>query len=347
MKPAPEPEPEQPEPRPEQQLAETPAPTVGGLTSAADHMAQAWAQPRWVPDADVERCMLCTPDWRFHAIPGWARHHCHSCGWVVCASCAPKGQMVELDHWVTPQQLVMVAEHGMVVQLQRVCSSCAAHAPTEVATWWQQTMDDSLPAVPSQEEGVPPAITREAQGHVVQESLVVEQTTSTPTPMVADDDDDAPPADAPLPLGDDVFPDEVLAVVCSFLGLWELGWLAHATRHFTEPTLTEPGGGGGVGGAKLLSPIEEGAWLWLAVVVGGGSGGGGASGGAVVEWWVDETWVWALWRVQYHLQFTSCGPKVVLSEEGALRLRMVERGVAATQRLARGNEKRNVIVRNN
>eukprot|EP01046_Picozoa_sp_COSAG06_P038028 COSAG06_NODE_4351_length_4337_cov_48.628126_4_plen_146_part_00 len=56
----------------------------------------------------------------------------------------------------------------------------------------------------------------------------------------------------------------------------------------------------------------------------------------MVEWWVDETWVWALWRVQYHLQFTSCGPKVVLSEEGALRLRMVERGVAATQRLARG-----------
>eukprot|EP01046_Picozoa_sp_COSAG06_P063395 COSAG06_NODE_14702_length_1133_cov_9.242747_1_plen_150_part_10 len=77
-----------------------------------------------------------------------------------------------------------------------------------------------------------------------------------PTPTAADDDDDdddddAPPADAPplLPLGSDEFPDEVLAFVCSLLGLRELGRLACAARRFTEPTLTEPGG------AKLLSPI--------------------------------------------------------------------------------------------
>ena len=137
-----------------------------------------------------------------------------------------------------------------------------------------------------------------------------------PTPTAADDD--APPA-APLPLGDDAFPDDVLAVVCSFLALRELGRLACAARRFTEPTLTDPGGGGGgggAGGAKLLSPIEEGARLQLAA----GSGGGGGA----AERLEGETWVRALWRVQYRLQFTSCGPEVVLSEEGALRLR--ERG---------------------
>ena len=49
----------------------------------------------------------------------------------------------------------------------------------------------------------------------------------------------APPTDAPLPLGDDEFPDEALALVCRFLGLRELGRLACAARRFTEP-----GGGG-------------------------------------------------------------------------------------------------------
>jgi hypothetical protein len=80
-------------------------------------------------------------------------------------------------------------------------------------------------------------------------------------------------------------------------------------RRFTEPTLTEPGGGG-AGGAKL-SPIEEGARLRLvaAAVAGGGSGGGGGgvSGGVAVVRLADETWVRALWRVRYRLLFTSCG----------------------------------------
>jgi hypothetical protein len=131
---------------------------------------------------------------------------------------------------------------------------------------------------------------------------------AAPTPTAADDD--APPA-APLPLGDDEFPDDILAVVCSFLALRELGRLACAARRFTEPTLTEPGSGG-AGGAKL-SPIEEGARLQLAA----GSGGGGGA----AERLEGETWVRALWRVRYPLKFTSCGPEVVLSEEGALPAR--------------------------
>jgi hypothetical protein len=40
-----------------------------------------------------------------------------------------------------------------------------------------------------------------------------------------------------------------------------------------------------------------------------------------VERLAGETWVRALWRVRYRLKFTSCGPAVVLREEGALPAR--------------------------
>jgi hypothetical protein len=55
---------------------------------------------------------------------------------------------------------------------------------------------------------------------------LVDQTADEPTAA----DDDAPPADAPLPLGSDEFPDEALAVVCRFLGLRGLGRLACVAR---------------------------------------------------------------------------------------------------------------------
>ena len=174
-----------------------------------------------------------------------------------------------------------------------------------------------------------------AQSHAVaaeeQPPLAAPPPTPTPTAAEVDDavDDAAAEAAAEVAAENaalwleltDI--DEVLVNICRFLGLRELGRLACVARRYPEPTLTEPGG------AKLLSPIEEGARLRLAasaVAGGGGSGGGGASGGAAAERWVDETWVRALWRVQCPLKFTSCGPEVVLSEEGALRLRAAERG---------------------
>jgi hypothetical protein len=168
---------------------------------------------------------------------------------------------------------------------------------------------------PSQEEGVPPAAAATASTAHRQAVAQEQPPLAAPTPTAADDRNGEAPLAAPLPLGDDEFPDQVLALVCSHLGPRELGRLACVARHFTEPTFTEPGGsgGGGEGGAQLLSPIEEGARLRLA------AGGGG--GGVAAERLEGETWVRALWRVQYSLKFTSCGPEVVLSEEGALRLR--------------------------
>ena len=64
---------------------------------------------------------------------------------------------------------------------------------------------------------------------------LVDQTADDEPTVV--DGDDAPPADAPLPLGSDEFPDEVLAVVCRFLGLRGLGRLACVARRFTEPCM--------------------------------------------------------------------------------------------------------------
>ena len=107
----------------------------------------------------------------------------------------------------------------------------------------------------------------------------------TPTPA----DDDAPPA-APLPLGDDEFLDDILAIVCNFLGVRELGRLACVARRFTQPTLTEPGGGG-AGGAKL-SPIEEGARRQLVVATASAVGARGVEAGRLE----GETWMHALWR---------------------------------------------------
>ena len=166
-------------------------------------------------------------------------------------------------------------------------------------------MQQQQQPAPSQEEGVPPAAATDARE--AQEPPVAEQPAPAPTPTVADDDDAPPAADAPLPLGDDEFPDIIIAFICRYLGLRELGRLACVARRFTEAMLTEPGG------AKLLSPIEEGARLQLAA----GRGGGGVA----AERWADETWVRALWRVQCPLKFTSCSPEVALSEEGALHLR--------------------------
>ena len=104
--------------------------------------AAARANPRWVPDEEAERCMLCKPDWKFRSVPGYTRHHCRSCGWVVCADCLPKGQMVEMDRWVSSTaghelkeaKDVMVARSDKyTTKAKRVCNSCAEHAPAEVA----------------------------------------------------------------------------------------------------------------------------------------------------------------------------------------------------------------------
>lgn len=251
--------------REEPPVAEQTTSTFESLPASPELAARAAAArraPRWVPDADAPSCMLCNMVFWRVGPAAWTRHHCRSCGWVVCLACMPKDQVLPLDRWLS-STAGHPLECGAPMKEQRVCNSCvpaaraAAEAAAENAALWLELTDI----------------------------------------------------------------DEVLVNICHFLGLRELGRLACVSRRFTEATLTEPGG------ATLLSPIEEGAWLRLAAATagGGGSGGGGeASGGAAAVRLADETWVRALWRVQYRLLFTSCGPKVVLSKEGALRLRAAE-----------------------
>jgi hypothetical protein len=52
----------------------------------------------------------------------------------------------------------------------------------------------------------------------------------------------------------DEIPDETLAIICSFLGVREMGRLARVARRFVLPTLSDAAGSGG-----KLSPINEGA----------------------------------------------------------------------------------------
>jgi hypothetical protein len=83
---------------------------------------EARGSPRWVPDAEAALCMLCesTAFGTFQR-----RHHCRSCGWVVCAACLPQGQVRELATWVTADGAMdsMDAPTGDRV-LHKVCNGC-------------------------------------------------------------------------------------------------------------------------------------------------------------------------------------------------------------------------------
>eukprot|EP01046_Picozoa_sp_COSAG06_P053671 COSAG06_NODE_9337_length_1926_cov_538.484401_1_plen_412_part_00 len=248
------------------------------------------------------------------------------CMFVGCCSGRPSH-----EEGVPPDE----AQQGRAVREEPPVAEQPAAAPTPTAAPLKTKMCAELELLLAKVQAAGPEIDLAvAMVHVSQAQLAVAAALGAAAAELVDqtaddeptaaDDDDAPPADADaplLPLGSDEFPDEALAVVCRFLGLRDLGRLACAARRFTEPTLTEPGG------AELLSPIEEGARLRLAAA----AGAGGASGGAAAVRLADETWMRALWRLQYRLLFTSCGPEVVLSEEGALRLRAAEGAAAATR----------------
>ena len=68
--------------------------------AAARDVAQTKArkEPRWVPDNEQTRCMLCE---RVEFGMFQRRHHCRCCGRVVCAACQPDGQVRALTRWVT------------------------------------------------------------------------------------------------------------------------------------------------------------------------------------------------------------------------------------------------------
>ena len=74
-------------------VAEQTTSTFESLPASPELAARAAAArraPRWVPDADAPSCMLCDMVFWRAGPAAWTRHHCRSCGWVVCLACMPK-----------------------------------------------------------------------------------------------------------------------------------------------------------------------------------------------------------------------------------------------------------------
>jgi len=88
----------------------------------AERAARARISPQWIPDSGASSCMICTK--AFGRRLGRARelvHHCHYCGWAVCAGCS-QGKL-PLHRWLDaspPHMLHQVNSAGTL----RVCDLC-------------------------------------------------------------------------------------------------------------------------------------------------------------------------------------------------------------------------------
>jgi hypothetical protein len=78
--------------------------------------------PVWVPDANSDTCLACGVEfWLFTR-----RHHCRSCGWLVCDECSTHRK--PLDNIVDPAGV----QQGVEGEQYRVCAECFDHEPERV-----------------------------------------------------------------------------------------------------------------------------------------------------------------------------------------------------------------------
>ena len=103
-----------------------------GAVAKSSPARAARERPAWVPDEDASHCMIegCSlefwPQWPNDV---YRRHHCRSCGWVVCKAClAP--EPVALDRWVSSKKGHPV-KRGAPTKAKTVCRACVLVAPTE------------------------------------------------------------------------------------------------------------------------------------------------------------------------------------------------------------------------
>ena len=169
---------------------------------------------------------------------------------------------------------------------------------------------------PTAGEGVPVVVT--VKPVAAGESAIVTAAVATESDFRATDYGDAEgrhpheacPLVRPAALPIFALPDEVLALVCCFLGTRELGRVACVARRFTKPWLTEPVSDEDAH-EKLatvrLSLTEEGARLRMVA----------SAAGYVPTQNGEATWMRALWRTEHPMAFASCGPAVALSDGGA------------------------------
>jgi len=79
-----------------------------GASQGFDSTENLFEKPIWIPDKEARRCLICNDEFTFLN----RRHHCRSCGRLVCGSCSSK-------------RLVLVKKDGPV----RVCTICFSESP--------------------------------------------------------------------------------------------------------------------------------------------------------------------------------------------------------------------------
>ena len=83
--------------------------TIGGVTRTIKRLYQRYDNGfdgvGWIVDDDIDNCMVCNSEFGFFL----RKHHCRSCGNIVCYSCSPDMAVIE-----------EMAEMGE----QRVCVQC-------------------------------------------------------------------------------------------------------------------------------------------------------------------------------------------------------------------------------
>lgn len=77
-------------------------------TSARQSWEAAREAPTWIADDSVQECMLCEAE--FGLVQ--RRHHCRACGFVVCKTCMPDGQVCDLPKWITPDGTIETPPWG-------------------------------------------------------------------------------------------------------------------------------------------------------------------------------------------------------------------------------------------
>lgn len=87
----------------------------------------------WVPSADRKACAVCLRGFYFHR-----KHHCHTCGEVVCANCAP---LRELEEPLLGRDATGGAGTAVTHKL-RVCSLCMAQAGSASGSGHRSEDDD-------------------------------------------------------------------------------------------------------------------------------------------------------------------------------------------------------------
>ena len=99
--------------------------------------AHARAFPRWVDDDESSQCMQCQdPFWsvdvrtKLKSYTDKTRHHCRSCGWLLCEQCCPADQMLPMDRWVS-STAGNPLHRANPPKPKRVCNTCFECAPAE------------------------------------------------------------------------------------------------------------------------------------------------------------------------------------------------------------------------